>query len=378
MIAPATRPIRVLHVLHSLGSGGAERIVCDLARRRSADLISGAVCLDALGPLAATARAAGMRLFCTHRRSGVDLRQVRRIAEVIRRFGPDVIHAHQYTPYLYAALAATAVGAGRIVFTEHGRHWPDRVSPSRKAVNQVLRLRRDQITAVCRFAAEALRHTEQIAGRNVRIIPNGVECGLYDRPRRRAWLAEQIRVGALGEVCLQVGRFHPVKDHATSLRAFARLRADHPDARLVLVGDGPLRPAIEDLIRTLDLADAVHLLGERSDVPDLLAAADVFVLSSLSEAASLSILEAMSARLPVAATDVGGNRELVRHGRTGLLSPRANPCALAGHLDRLLSDADLRRRMGDAGGRRARTLFDQARMHDAFVALYRRMIAGAA
>jgi len=104
----------------------------------------------------------------------------------------------------------------------------------------------------------------------------------------------------------------------------------------------------------------------------------VFVLSSLSEAASLSILEAMSAALPVAATNVGGNREIVRHGRTGLLSPRANPCALAGHVHHLLADAALRRRMGQAGRRRARALFDQARMHDEVVALYRQMARGTA
>ncbi|NLF29964.1 MAG: glycosyltransferase [Planctomycetes bacterium] len=378
MIATALPRLRVLHVLHSLDTGGAERIVCDLARRRAAELISGAVCLDRLGSLAATAREAGMALFCTHRREGLDLRQIGRLASVIRRFEPDVIHAHQYTPYFYAALAASAAGAGRIVFTEHGRHWPDRVSPSRQAINQVLRLRRDRITAVCRFAADALRRTERLAGRDVRIIPNGVCCDLYDRPRRRDWLAAQLGVAEPGLVCLQVGRFHPVKDHATGLRAFARVRAAHPEARLVLVGDGPQRPAIEDLVRALDLADAVHLLGERPDVSDLLAAADVFVLSSLSEAASLSILEAMSAALPVAATDVGGNREIVLDGRTGLLSPRANPCALAASLGRLLADADLRRRMGQAGRRRARAMFDQARMHDDFVALYRQMTGGAA
>jgi len=220
VIATATKRLRVLHVLHSLDTGGAERIVCDLARRRAADLVSGAVCLDRLGRLAETARAAGMALFCTRRRAGLDLRQVGRIGQVIRRFRPDVIHAHQYTPYVYAALAATAVGAGRILFTEHGRHWPDRVSPPRRAVNQVLRLRRDRITAVCRFAADALRRSERIAGRDVRIIPNGVDCRLYDRPRRREWLAGQLGVSELGDVCIQVGRFHPVKDHATSLRAF--------------------------------------------------------------------------------------------------------------------------------------------------------------
>jgi len=374
MIAAGSRPIRVLHVLHSLDTGGAERIVCDLAQHRADVLRTGVICLDHRGRLADHAERLGIDIICTDRRAGVDLRQVARVAGAIRRFGPDVIHAHQYTPYFYAALAAGVTGFGRIVFTEHGRHWPDVVSPPRKWVNQALRLRRDRITAVCEFAAEALRTRERIAGRDVRIIPNGVRCEQFDRPRRREWLAGLIGARPDATVCLQVARFSPVKDHATALRAFARIRQAHPSAHLVLVGDGPQRGPIEQLRRDLSLQGRTHLLGNRDDVPDLLAAADVFVLSSLSEAASLSILEAMSAGLPVVATDVGGNREIVRHGRTGLMSPRGDHDRLARHLDALLGDVDRRREMGDAGRRRVRALYDQRRMHNAFIGVYRELV----
>jgi len=374
MTAASTRPIRVLHVLHSLDTGGAERIVCDLARDRRDALTTGVICLDYRGRMADGARRLGIEVFCTDRRAGLDLRQVGRIARLIDRFGADVIHAHQYTPYFYAALAAAVRGFGRILFTEHGRHWPDVVSTRRKCVNQLLRLRRDRITAVCEFAAEALRTRERIAGRDVRIIPNGVRCDRFDRPRRRGRLTELIGADADALICIQVGRFSPVKDHATSLQAFALARQEHRSAHLVLVGDGDQREQIEQLCGDLGLTGFVHLLGPRDDVPDLLAAADVFVLSSLSEAASLSILEAMSAGLSVVATDVGGNPQIVRHGRTGLLSGRGDRRALAANLTTLLADGALRRRMGDAGRRRARLLYDQRRMHDAFVAIYRELV----
>jgi len=372
VIAPAERPLGVLHVLHGLSAGGAERIVCDFARCRR-DLAVSVLCLDGEGPLAQEARRLGMTVCCTHRRAGRDLRQVRRVAAAIRRLRPDVIHAHQYTPYLYAALAASAVGFGPIVFTEHGRHWPDVVSPVRRAVNQLLRLRRDRVTAVCRFVAEALRTRERIAGREVRVIPNGVRWQEYRHSARRDWLRGLIGAAPDAPVLIQVARLHRVKDHETSIRALARVRQACPAARLVMVGEGPDASALSALAAQLGTAEGVHMLGLRRDVPDLLAAADVFVLSSLSEAASLSILEAMSASLPVAATDVGGNAEIVRHGRTGLLSARRDSAALAANLLTLLNDAPLRRRMGEAGRLRVETHFGQGRMHERFCRLYRQL-----
>lgn len=378
MKADNHRRLRVLHVLHSLSAGGAERIVCDLARGRRDELDLSVVCLDHLGPLAEEAGRVGIDVHCTDRRDGLDLRQVRRIASLIARLGPDVIHAHQYTPYFYAALAATAAGFGPIVFTEHGRHWPDVVSHARRAGNQILRLRRDRVTAVCNFVARALRQNERIAAREIRVIPNGVRCEDFRRPARRQWLADLIGADVQDPVLIQVARLHGVKDHQTSLRALARVRREHRTARLVLVGDGPDSGGVQELARKLDVHHAVHMLGLRKDVPDLLASSDVFVLSSLSEAASLSILEAMSAALPVAATRVGGNAEIVRHGRTGLLSRRRDHTALADNISAMLADDGLRRHMGRQGRLRVERLFHQRRMHDSFLHLYRQLATEAA
>lgn len=368
--------LRVMHVLHTLSVGGAECIVLDLARARGDEMELSVVCLDAPGPLADEAARLGIEVCCTRRAAGLDWRQVRRLAGHIRRIRPDVIHAHQYTPYFYAALAASYAGFGRILCTEHGRHWPDVVSWPRQTLNQLLRMRRDRFTAVCRFTAAALRRNERLTGRDVTVIPNGVRCAAFDRPARREWLRDLIGAPHDAVVLLHVGRFHPVKDHATAVRAFACTRRAAPSGRLVLVGDGPGREGIERLIAELNLADAVCLLGLRSDVGDLLASADGFVCSSLSEGASLSILEAMAAGLPVAATRVGGNAELVlAHGpgQTGLLSPRGDAEALGANLTALLTDAGLRRRLGQAARRRARALFDQHLMHDRFMRLYRQL-----
>ena len=375
MIACA-RPLRIAHVLHTLEGGGAERIVCDLARR--GDLQTAVICLDGLGSLSAAAERLGIDVRCTDRRPGADWRQVGRIARFIDQWRPDVIHAHQYTPYFYAALAATITGFGAIIFTEHGRHWPDRVGTLRRAANQLLRLRRDRVTAVCDFVAEALRRRERIAGRNVRLIRNGIDWQRYDRSGCREALARELGASPQDPLLIQVARLRPVKDHATSLRALALLRRCHPTARLLLVGDGPETARVQELAHSLGIASAVHLLGLREDVPDLLASSDVFVLSSVSEAASLSILEAMAAGLPVAATDVGGNAEIVLHGRTGLLSPRGDAAALASHLSTLLDRADLRRQFGQAARQRIRERFDQQSMHRQIVELYHTIARGEA
>lgn len=373
MIAMRTSSIHVMHVLHSLGTGGAERIVCDLARARAGEIQTSVLCLDGEGTLADDARAAGVQVVCLGRRDGFDASLPGRIREQIAAWRPNVIHAHQYTPYFYSALGATLAGFRPIIFTEHGRHWPDVVSPARRAVNQMLRLRRDRITAVCQFVADALRTNERIVDREVRIIPNGVRTETFDRPGRRDWLCELLAVPRDSLLCLQVARFHPVKDHETSIRALSAARAQGCPAQLILAGDGPEQGKIESLCHDLDVRSAVHFLGPRRDVPDLLAAADLLVLSSRSEAASLSILEAMSAGKPVVATDVGGNGEIVLHNATGLLSPRRDPAAMAAHLTALWRDPAMRARMGAAGRQRAQRHYDQRLMHEAFIDLYRRV-----
>ena len=142
-----------------------------------------------------------------------------------------------------------------------------------------------------------------------------------------------------------------------------------------MVGDGPDRPEVEAEIRALEISDAVELAGYARDVPDLLAAADVFVLSSRSEGAPFSILEAMAAGLPVVATDVGGVGELVADGETGLLVPAGDPARLAEALRSLLADAALRRRLGAAGLARARERFDLRALRDPHLDLYARELA---
>src|SRR5262249_45701091 len=152
---------------------------------------------------------------------------------------------------------------------------------------------------------------------------------------------------------IHVARHHPVKDQPTLVRGFARAAAELPDVDLLMVGDGPLRAELEALAKELRVAQRVQFLGIRTDIPDLMRAADAFALTSLSEAASLTLLEALASGLPALVTAVGGNPEIVRHEKEGLLFPRGAVGGCADAIRRVFRDSALSARLGAAGRARA-------------------------
>jgi glycosyltransferase involved in cell wall biosynthesis len=175
---------------------------------------------------------------------------------------------------------------------------------------------------------------------------------------------------------VQVARLDPLKDHWTALRAVQRVAGKHPEVRLVLVGGGPEEENIERGIRALGLEKNVRMLGFRADCAPLLQAADIFLLTSLSEGIPVTVIEAMAAGLPVVSTDVGGLREVVLEGETGLLAPAGDDGALANLIAQLIESPALRRQMGRRGQERAGKLFSQERMHGSYCRVYDEMLAG--
>lgn len=373
------------HVLHRMHIAGAEVLVAALCRALRDRFRFLVLCLDEVGPLGEQLAAEGIEVVCLHRCPGLDWAVARRLRQACSRHDIDLLHAHQYTPFFYAACSRTPLGGLRgrrvpILFTEHGRHYPDIRKRRRVLANRLLLRRGDHVTAVARFVRQALIDNEGIAAGRIDVIHNGIDPDAFAhtspaaRDAARQRVRAEWRLTADQPVLLHVARFHPVKDHAACVRAFAQLRAAVPDAVLLLAGDGEQRQTIEQLAADLGVASSVRFLGVRRDVPDLMAATDAFVLSSLSEGLCLTLLEAMAAGLPIAAADVGGNGEVVEHSVTGLLSPRGDAEQLARHMMHLLRDPALRRAMGQAGRERLLALFTQQRMHDAYARLYQHML----
>ena len=323
------------------------------------------------GPLRAAAAEAGARF--------VPLRHVRRpirpwrdlaglveLSRLLRRERPQILHASSSKAGVLGRLAAVATRVPIRFFTVHG--W---AFSAYSGLPSLLYRITDRLMAPLTTVTICVSENELAAGleagtcraeRTV-VIRNAVDVSAASRARHDRATPRLIAVG----------RLKAPKDFLTLIRAFAALPEGSFEA--LIVGDGPDRGAVEDEIRRLGLEERVRLVGERSDVPALLADADLFVLSSRSEGLPVSVLEAMAAELPVVASGVGGLAELVVDGETGILVPPGAPEPLAAALGRLVEDRDLRRRFGAAGRTRAEALFDLAVFRRAHVELYEQQLA---
>ena len=317
------------------------------------------------------------------RRLGVAARQVPRIrtrsealtglpefVRVLREERPAVFHAHLTTPIgcKYGLAAAAFLRVPAVIATVH---LLLEVPPSvRYDISQrFATMCVDRYIVVSHGLTERLRARFRIPAHKIRVVPNAVPVEDFRRepdPRLRAELA-----GGAGPIVLTVARLESQKDHATLIEAVPRV----PDARFVLVGEGGERRALESRARALGVSDRVRFLGLRGDIADLLAISDVFVLPSLYEGLPLSILEAMAAGKPVVASSIPGIDEVVVDGETGLLVPPRDPAALAASIRLLLTDSDLRVRLGDAGRERVHGTFSLERMVEGVVAVYQEALA---
>jgi glycosyltransferase involved in cell wall biosynthesis len=361
--------------MHVMNVAGAEVLVAETIRRLGAGIAPVIFCLDDVGLLGRQLQAEGIPVVNFSRQPGRDWRVAVRMARELRQRHVQVIHAHQYTPFFYSALARMLAG-GRpaLIFTEHGRHYPDIVSSTRRWSNRVLLSRLASVTnAVCEFSARALRTIDGFSAVDVGVIENGIDTERYARAADLPGAKSALGLAPDRRYVATVARFHPVKDHMTLVDAFASLAREHTDVDLLLIGDGPLRGELEARVATHTLQGRVHFLGVRADVAALLAVADLFCLTSVSEAASLTLLEAMATGLPVVVTNVGGNPEIVRNDREGLLVPRQDPAATAAALQEILKDPARARRLGDAGARRVREVYQLNRTIQRYESLYRQL-----
>jgi N-acetyl-alpha-D-glucosaminyl L-malate synthase BshA len=370
--AAATAPVRVGFVLHVMQVAGAEVLVTETIRRLGSRIDPVVLCLDQIGALGERLLGEGVDVLAFGRRPGLDFAVSWRMAKQIRARRLDVIHAHQYTPFFYGAIAARLSRVRpRVIFTEHGRHYPDVVSARRRLANRLVFDRlADRVNAVCEFSARNLSELDGFAKDRIEVIQNGVDLPRYERALDVPALRRRLGLDPERRYVITVARFHPVKDHRTLLQAFVEVARSRPEVDLLLVGDGALRPDLERLTKELSLERRVRFMGVRNDVADVLRASDVFALTSLSEAASITLLEAMASGTPVVVTAVGGNPEIVRDGVNGLLAPRGDAHAIAQAILRLLQDPAEARVMGQAGLERVRTSYRLDQTIERYYQLY--------
>lgn len=346
-----------------------------LARRLSDRFRFVFACLDDLGPLGRELRGEGFTVEVLGRKPGFDLSCVRRLAAFARHEGAGLLHAHQYTPFFYCRAPGTLIMRPPVLFNEHGRFFPDLPNRKRMVFNRLFLRRRDRVVAVGQSVKQALIDNEGIRSERIDVIYNGVRLDDFAAGRdTRSEVRSELGIDPAAPVAIQVARLDYLKDHLTAVRTAERIRQTLPGFQLLVVGEGPERAKIEAEIAARRLAGCVRLLGLRTDVQRLLAAADLFLLTSISEGIPVTLIEAMGACLPVVSTAVGGIHEVVQDEATGLVAGAGDDAALAAAAIRLLGDRPLAQSFGQAGRTRAQAMFSEDDMHDAYTRLYQSMI----
>lgn len=272
---------------------------------------------------------------------------VLQLVQIIHKEKPAIIHAHGYVAGTVAALAGPVSGAKITICTLHNLFPPGANSVAKKAL-QVCGRSCKKLIAITNAVKESAARAGVNPDKFV-IIPNGIDPAPYQQSYNRDEIRSSLKINSNAPLILTATRLIPAKGIEVLLGAVANLKEKIPQLRTVIAGDGPHRSQLEQLCEKMELTGFIQFLGERKDIPHLLAASDLVVVPSLAEGQSLIVLEGMASHLPVIASDVGGMREMIQDGKTGLLVPPANPTALAQAIGLVLADKNLAKRLGDDG-----------------------------
>jgi glycosyltransferase involved in cell wall biosynthesis len=329
--------------------GGADQQILTLARAmRARGHQVRIVALAPLGPMGLEGRREGLDIESLElRRSPGDLPRIFRLARTIREWRPDVLHSHMVHANLLARALRPLARVPALVSTIHSINDGGRLRMTAyRLTNHLV----DRFTIISHLAAERYVAIGAVPAARLEVVPNAVDTVRFrPLPDARRSLRGEL---AMGDefVWLAVGRFEEAKDYPTMIAAMAAHAVSRPGSRLLLVGKGSLQADVEALVRRHGLGDRVRFLGVRRDVPELMSAADGYLLSSAWEGMPVVLLEAAAAALPIVATRVGGVSEVVEDATTGFLAPPRDPAALARAMERLeVLDRGERVAMGSRG-----------------------------
>lgn len=373
----------IAHVLYRLDTGGMEQVAISVINHTGNRYRHAVIALAGIGAMRSRIADPTVPCLSLDKQPGKDWGCYFRLWKALHRLKPDMVQTYNIGTLDVAPVARFA-GVRRVVHAEHGRDVADPGGTNRRyrAMRRWLQPFIARYVAVSADLETWLRESVGIAPGRIACIPNGIDIGRYAEatgPREfRPLLGAFAAPGTL--VVVNVGRLDPVKDQAGLIAAFKLMCDSAPEAsaklRLVIVGEGICRKGLETHVAHLGLRDQVCLLGDRKDVPEILAECDVFALSSVAEGIPLTLLEAMAAALPVVATRVGGVDEVVVDGVTGRLVEPSNPAALAQALRGYVEDESLRRQHGEAGRERVEQHFSLHAMLAGYTSLYDEVLAG--
>jgi glycosyltransferase involved in cell wall biosynthesis len=374
--------MRIGIVAPQLHGGGAPQCVVDLACGLSnAGLSPTVVCLERSGYLADELTNRGIEVIGPIKKTGNDPTAPFRLASILREHRVDVAHCHNWGGLVDTVVASKLARMTPVLHTQHGLDYgfsdsPDHLrSRLRTVMKTVAAHGVTKIATVSHEVAQMVTREWRVPASRVAVVHNGVRIPSLDEgiAVRARWRRE-LGIGDSDVLIGTVAVFRPVKDLHSMLEAMALIVRETPRARLVLMGTGPLKNDLETTAGRLGLSSVVHFPGFRRDATQLLPALDAFVLSSVSEGISLALLEAMAAGVPVVATRVGGNLEILQKPGCGLLVPPRSPRDLADAILSLINDPNRRGELSAGGRRRVEDAFSLQRMIRAYEALYASLV----
>ncbi len=351
--------------------GGTEMVIKNLIEGSDHNLFDMSIfCIEEpIGPWGLDLQNKSLQITAKARKPGFDTSLVFAIRKHIKDNKIDVLHCHQYTPWVYGVLAAFGTKT-KVIFTEHGRFYPDHSSWKRKLVNPILSKITAHMVSISKATRRALVDFENLSMEDIEVIYNGIKPVQVDTAKI-VQLKQKFGLTS-NDICLgTIARLDPIKNHQMMLKAFKRVLQTKTNIKLIIVGDGEERANIQQTIEDLQLQDNVILTGYETKPQNHLAMMDIYLLPSFSEGTSMTLLEAMSISKPCVVTDAGGNPEIVEHGVTGFVTPNNNEEAYANMLSKLIDQPELQDMFAKASKKRFDKLFKISHMISAYQQIYK-------
>lgn len=357
--------INILFVVLSLDIGGLEILLLEFLKSLNRNRYNPAVCvLQAGGGLIDEIKLLDIPVYVIPKKNGIDCTLPFKLRKLIKDKNIHIVHTHNSTPWIYAGIAIKWLKNTRLIHTKHSN-----LNLNQKKLikaENCLAQKTDYIIADSQDVSDFMIEKEKIIPTKIKLIPNGVDTRRFNNLNR------QTKPGK--KVVATVGRLVEIKDQISLLTAFKTITQEFPSSELWLIGEGPLKEKLEKFSQTSGLDMQVKFLGNRRDIPEVLKQVDVFVLSSLDEGLSISLLEAMASGIPAVVTRVGGNPEIVQENQNGFLVEPRSPETLANRIMKLLSDDALAKRLGENGRNRVIKDFSIATMTQKYSLLYERLL----
>jgi len=361
---------KVLHVTFDMRIGGTEQVIKNLiAATDTTQFEVSILCIEEpIGPFGELLVNSGIKIDSFQRKNGFDRALIKEIRQYIKLHKINVIHCHQYTPWVYGVFASLFLNV-KVVFTEHGRFYPDSGSWKRRLINPLLSLFTSHITAISEATKQALVEFEYLNAKKINVVYNGLS---PQEPQVElvSSLCEQYNIKQDTVVFGTVARLDPIKNQTLLINAFHQVLVKEPNCKLFIVGDGEERKKLERLVTELKINESIIFTGYITEPVNYMALMDVFLLPSLSEGTSMTLLEAMSLGKPCVVTNAGGNSEVIQNNHNGFVTPNRELQPFADSMLELARDKELRNSFGKNSYQRFKGVFTNQAMSKTYMGIY--------